>query len=57
LAARKQDRLDTLMEKNNQGKLKRSERRELQQLVRETQDITLHNARMLAEQQRSLQRE
>ncbi len=57
LAADKQDRLDALMDKNNQGKLSRNERRELQDLVRETQELTLHNARILAEQQRSLQRE
>jgi hypothetical protein len=57
LAADKQDRLDALMDKNNQGKLGRNERRELQELVRETQEITLHNARILAEQQRCLQPE
>jgi hypothetical protein len=57
LAADKQDRLDRLMEKNNQGKLSRKEQRELQDLVRETQELTLHNARILAEQQRRLNRE
>jgi DNA-binding Xre family transcriptional regulator len=57
LAADKQDRLDALMDKNNQGKLGRKEQRELQDLVRETQEITLHNARILAEQQRRLERE
>ena len=56
LAADKQDRLDRLMEKNNQGKLGRKEQRELQDLVRETQELTLHNARLLAEQQRRLNR-
>ena len=56
LAADKQDRLDVLMDKNNQGKLGRDERRELQDFVRETQEITLRNARVLAKQQRSLQR-
>jgi DNA-binding Xre family transcriptional regulator len=56
LAADKQDRLDRLMEKNNQGKLSRKEQRELQELVRETQELTLHNARILAEQQRRLNR-
>jgi DNA-binding Xre family transcriptional regulator len=56
IAAEKQDRLDLLMDKNNQGKLTRSERRELQDLVRETQEISLRNARILAEQQRRLQR-
>ena len=53
----KQDRLDVLMDKNNQGKLSRQEQRELQDLVRETQEIPLHNARILAVQQRRLQRE
>jgi len=57
LAVEKQDRLDTLMDKNNQGKLSRREQRELQDLVRETQDITLHNARILAQQQRRLQQD
>ncbi len=52
LAGDKQDRLDVLMDKNNQGKLSRNEQRELQDLVRETQEITLHNARILAEQRR-----
>ena len=55
LADDKQDRLDALMDENNQGKLGRKERGELQELVRETQEITLHNARILAEQQRGLQ--
>jgi len=57
LAAEKQDRLDMLMDKNNQGRLSRKEQRELQDLVRETQDITLHNARILAQQQRRLQQD
>ena len=52
----KQKQLDALMDKNNEGKLTRNERRELQDLVRQTQEITLHNARILAEQQRCLQR-
>jgi hypothetical protein len=57
LTADKQDRLDTLMDTNNQGKLNRKQQRELQDLVRETQEITLHNARVLAEQQRRLQQD
>jgi hypothetical protein len=57
LTADKQDRLDTLMDTNNQGKLSRKQQRELQDLVRETQEITLHNARVLAEQQRRLQQD
>jgi hypothetical protein len=36
------------MDTNNQGKLSRKQQRELQDLVRETQEITLHNARVLA---------
>jgi hypothetical protein len=56
LPAAKQERLDALMDKNNEGKLNRSERRELQKLVEETQEITLHNARLLAGQQRVLKR-
>ena len=55
LATEKQERLDTLMDKHNEGKLKRKEQRELQDLVRETQEITLHNARILAERQRRLE--
>ena len=55
-AGYKQQRLDALMERNNDGKLTRSERRELQKLVGETQELTLHNARMLAGQQRVLRR-
>jgi hypothetical protein len=54
LAADKQAKLDTLMEKSNEGKLNRRERRELESLVTETQELTLHNARILAEQQRNL---
>jgi hypothetical protein len=57
LATDKQDRLDALMDKNNQGKLSRKEQRELQELVCETQEITLHNARILADQQRRLERD
>ncbi len=49
LAADKQDRLDRLMEKNNQGELSRKEQRELQDLVRETQELTLHNAKYVPE--------
>jgi hypothetical protein len=56
LAADKQDRLDRLMDKNNQGKLSGKEQGQLQKLVRETQEITLHNARILAAQQRRLER-
>jgi len=54
LSEERQQRLDSLMDKNNEGKLNKKEQRELQKLVRETQEITLHNARVLAEQQRRL---
>lgn len=57
LPSAKQERLDVLMDRSNEGKLSRKEQRELQDLVRETQEITLHNARILAEQQRRLERE
>jgi hypothetical protein len=56
LAPDKQDRLDALMDKNNQGKLRRKKQKQLQNLVHETQEITLHNARILAEQQRRMQK-
>src|SRR5438477_6456689 len=52
LAAEKQTRLNTLMTKNNAGTLTDRERDELQGLVREAEEITLANARLLAHQQR-----
>jgi hypothetical protein len=54
LAAGKQRRLDVLMAKNNDGRLTRAEQGELQDLVREAEQITLENARMLAGQRREL---
>ena len=54
LSAEKQRRLDVLMHKSNQGDLAKKEKQELQQLVRETQEITLHNAKVLAGQQQRL---
>lgn len=54
LSAEKQKRLDALMDKNNKGKLTANERAELSSLVRETQEITLRNARVLAGHQRRL---
>lgn len=57
LSDENQQRLDTLMEKNNDGKLNKKEQTELKSLVRKTQQITLHNARVLAEQQRRLEDE
>jgi hypothetical protein len=51
LPADRQRRLDTLMTRNNEGRLSTAERAELGQLVREAEEITLHNARVLAGQQ------
>ena len=48
LDAEKQTRLDALMTNNNEGRLTPSERGELQTLVREAEEITLLNARLLA---------
>lgn len=56
LETAKQKRLDTLMAKNNQGRLTGDEHKELQALVREAEEITLNNARLLAEQQRKVAR-
>jgi hypothetical protein len=52
LTAAKQRRLDTLMTRNNEGQLTRAEREELRRLVREAEEITLENARVLAGQRR-----
>ena len=43
-------RLDALMAKNNDGKLNRAEHEELRHLVRDAEEITLTNARILAGQ-------
>ncbi len=48
LNAQKQRRLDALMTKNNRGALAPVERQELQALVRETEELALKNARILA---------
>jgi hypothetical protein len=50
LSAAKQTRLDMLMAKNNEGQLTDGEREELQVLVREAEEMTLANARILAGQ-------
>lgn len=55
LATEKQARLETLMTKNNAGTLTDRERDELHTLVREAEEITLSNARLLAQQQRRLE--
>ena len=50
LSAVKQKRLDTLMAKNNAGQLAGGEREELRALVREAEEMTLANARILSGQ-------
>jgi hypothetical protein len=54
LSAAKQRRLDALMGRNNEGRLTRAERSELEGLVREAEEITLANARALARERRRL---
>ena len=49
LPAAKQRRLDVLMEENNQGRLNEEELKELRALVREVEELTLENARRVAE--------
>lgn len=55
LPLEKQTRLDTLMTRNNTGSLTDGERVELQTLVREAEEITLVNARLLAQQRQRLE--
>lgn len=50
LSATKQRRLDFLMDKNNEGRLGEAEQQEFQALVREVEQLTIDNARRLAEQ-------
>lgn len=50
IPAAKQKRLDVLMGRNNDGDLSSAERKELRELVREAEEMTLHNARVLARQ-------
>ncbi len=47
-----QERLDVLMAKNNDGHLTAAEHEELATLVGEAEQMTLHNARVLARQRR-----
>jgi hypothetical protein len=54
LASDKQRRLDALMAKNNAGPLTKAESNELQTLVREAEEITLANARLLVVQRHRL---
>lgn len=54
LEADKQARIDGLMARNNAGQLIETERHELQALVREAEEITLANARLLTAQRQRL---
>jgi hypothetical protein len=54
LSAAKQQRLDELMDGNNEGRLTPDQRQELAGLVREAEEIALSNARQLARRHRSL---
>ena len=50
----KQRRFDVLMSKNTEGTLTRTEAEELRALVREAEEMTLANARVLAKQKQRL---
>ncbi|HZW32090.1 MAG TPA: helix-turn-helix transcriptional regulator [Isosphaeraceae bacterium] len=54
LSLAKQQRLDKLMDGNNEGRLTPAQHRELRGLVREAEEIALSNARKLAGQHRTL---
>jgi Cro/C1-type HTH DNA-binding domain len=54
LPSGKQKRLDTLMNRSNDGTLTTSEGQELRALVREAEEIMLDNARQLANQRQQL---
>lgn len=54
LLPERQARLGTLMAKNNEGALDASERAELEALVREAEEVTLNNARLLSQQRQRL---
>lgn len=56
LPAARQRRLDQLMAKNNEGQLTETEREELRALVREAEEITRDNARLLAEHRQTAPR-
>ena len=47
-----QKELDRLMEKNNQTKLTQKERATFEELLQKVQQITVHNAKILADQKR-----
>ena len=52
LDRRSQTQLDTLMDKNNEGKLTEKERAKYKALLDEVQKITLYNSKMLVDQKR-----
>ena len=54
LSEEKQEHLDALMTKNSNGELSEIERGELKLLVREAEEITLANARLLTIQRHNL---
>jgi hypothetical protein len=54
LSTAKQSRLDALMDKNNEGLLTSGERKELQAMVHDAEEIALSNARKLAGERRAL---
>lgn len=54
LPKQKQQRLDELMDRNNEGQLSKTERAELEALVEEGEALSLANTRMLVEQKRRL---
>ncbi|MBV9489931.1 MAG: helix-turn-helix domain-containing protein [Verrucomicrobia bacterium] len=55
LDARKQTRMEALMDRNNEGQLTADERTELTRLVEEAQRISLYNGQVLLEQRRRRQ--
>jgi hypothetical protein len=56
LAAHKQKRLDALLNRNSAGKLTPTQKQELQELVRQAEEIMVANARQLAEERKHLER-
>ncbi len=49
----KQKRLDYLLDGNNEGTLTKPELEELRRMVRKSEEMTVHNARYLAEQRQA----
>jgi hypothetical protein len=56
LSSEKQKRLDALMERSNEGRLRAGERKQLEALVTDAEGITLANARFLASQRKQLRK-